>query len=75
VELFTSLLYAEIKSDVILSKIFNFEERRDHIMIGLVENDDFPDVVSFGKDLVEKLFLLPNQVDFRVLRKYHDVMN
>jgi hypothetical protein len=70
-ELFTRLFDVEIESDVVLPEVFDFEEGRDDVVIGLIEYDDFPDVVSFGKDLGEELFLFLNQVNFRVVRKYH----
>lgn len=43
-QLLPGLLDVEIQSNIVLSEIFQFKKGRYHIMIGLVENDDFPNV-------------------------------
>lgn len=46
-ELLSLLFDVEVESDVVLPEIFESEQRRDDIVVGLVENDDFPGVVGF----------------------------
>lgn len=46
-ELLSCLFDIEVESNIVLSEIFNFEKWGYDIMIGLIENDDFPCIVSF----------------------------
>ncbi len=70
-QLLPCLLDVEIQGNIILSEIFQLEEWRYHVMIGLVEYDDFPNVICLWKYLCKKVFLLFDKIDFWVCEGDH----
>ena len=57
-KLLSCLFNVEIQCDIVLPEIFQFEKRRNDIVICLIKYNNFPCVVSFWEYLCEQVLLL-----------------